>query len=599
MIAYEQGEESVLESKPKFRKVPRAVCLRLMMPLLVVVVSGPVQAGMVPGEGRVARNSEVLQLWEEASGGSAPALERSREGGTRLRWRGALSTDFYGSRSSGSKIMTPVGNRDGNYSVQVQTEGRAHWSAANQSWFMFSGNASNDRAVLNHPAMIGTLQMGHQGENYRVSLGDVAVNLSTLGASAGLRGLQGEGHIGRTLIQAVAGVQSDTWEALAQRERRSMYLRDGWAVKLQQGVNDSLAVFLTTQGFSDDADTRIAAMTGLAAAKGNASTAGFSLQHQRFSLNGEAGTSTLKESGHNDEDDHAWVVDGGWQGNRIGVQLGHHDLGAYYSTLSGAALAGVRETYGSANWTTNDWLSFNGDVRHTLNRRAGALPSLPPGSPPGTPNAYKSDSWTLGSNVAILPVPGLNLQLQHTASDGSNAGGGGNDADDSTLNLQYGAQGWTAALGLQRYDVENSALSATNAVTRGWNLLLGRQWGEAAAGAWNAGFQVFYSDQRQSLDAGGRTRNSNYQLSMNAQHQRWGRFALVWYDGRVRDTATGQDLDQRQLQVEAQRSLGRIGSLKLYFRNNNSFSGNTLIAYEEKVFGLQFLSTFGAGSLDP
>jgi hypothetical protein len=548
-----------------------------------------------PTTGVVAPDSEVLQLWAQESGAVSPELVRTSDGASRLQWRGAVSTDYYKNSSRGGYTLTPSRDDNSNYSVQLQTEGRMSWNETDTSWLMFGGTASDDRSVLDHPAMINTLQLGHAAENYRVMLGDLPVNFSTLGANTGLRGLQGEVLVGRTLMQAVAGVQSETWEALSKRERRTRYLRDTYALKVQQSLTDSLALYVTNQGYSDDADSTTAEFTALAPSDGDATTTGFSFQQDRFTLSGEVGFSDWEEEGFADEHDDAWILDASWQGERVGLQVGHHDLGVYYTSVSGAALSGVRETYGSANWVTNDWLSFNGDLRRTINKRAETPAAVPPSATPYTPNAYEADSWTLGSNFSVLQVPGLSLQLQRSESNGENEDGGDNDLDDTLFNVQYNVGGWNTGFGYQRSDVDNSATLGTNSnsVTRGWNYLLGRQWFEPDNGDWSVGVQGIYSDQRQSLDAGGRTGNENYQLAVNAQHIRWGQLAVVWFDGRVQDTETGQSLDQWQLQVQAERSLGRFGSVKLYFSKNDSFEEKAAIAYEEKLVGLQFMSAFG------
>ncbi len=577
---------------------------RISMGMLVttaLAISPGLQAAAAPApDGVVALNEEVLQLWQqEAGGGGSPELVRDSDGSSRLRWRGAISTDYYHNNSRGGFTLTPNRGENANYSVQLQTEGRAHWTEDDTSWLMFGGTASDDRAQLDSPAMINTLQFGHAGENYRITLGDLAVNSSRLGASIGLRGLQGERLFGNTYVQALAGVQSETWESLSKRDRRTRYLRDAYAIKLQHPVTEALAVYLTNQGYSDDKDSTVADLTALAPSDGNATTAGFSFQHDRFNLSGEAGFSNWKEKGLNDENDSAWLLDAGWQGDRLSVQLGHHDIGTYYSSLSGDTLSGVRDSYGSASWLATDWLSFNGDVRRTINKRALAPKKTePPLTPPYTPNAYSANSWTLGSNIAILPVPGLNLQLQQSQSAGHNEDGGTNDLDDSLLNLQYNIGAWTTGFGYQRSEIENSAAAAANSVTRGWNYLLGRQWSEPSNGDWTIDAQAMYRDQRQSLDAGGHTGNKNYQLSVNAQHILWGQLGLSWFDGRVQDTATGQSLDQWQLLVEAGRSIGRYGAVKLYLSKSDSFDDKADIAYEEKVVGLRFTANFGADNLD-
>ncbi len=560
---------------------------------MLLALTLPVMAAGSDGRAVLTGNDAVLAQWAQASGAPAPRIIASEGGSTRLEWRTSIAYDYYQTDSRGGFTLTPV--RDGNAgnTAQLQTEFLSTGPDNSQSWFTFGITASDDRAVLGHPTLINTLQIGHAGEDYRVALGDVPVNFSTLGANTGLRGLLGERYIGRTLVQAVAGVQTDTWESLAKEERRTRYIRNSYAFKAEHPVTETLSMFVTTQGFSDNDDVQSAVATSLATAEGRATTAGLSFQRGRFTLGAEGGFSDWEEEGLENETDDAWIVDAGWQGDRVGVQFGHHDIGLYYTSLSGDALSGVRETYGNASWLATNWLSLNSDLRHTVNERASLPPVVtPPGETPYTPNAYRADSWSLGADVAVLAVDGLNLQLSHSGSDGENEGGGKNDQDHTGLNLQYGRGGWSTGLGYQRGDLENSATPDSDAETRTWSCFLGRQWTEAESGLWSIGTNASYNHQRQSLDAGTRTSNDNYSLSLNGQHVRWGQFTVLWYDGRVRDPATGQNLDHTGIQFEAGRQLGRYGSAKVYYSKNDSFQGNAAISYEERTLGLQFLSTF-------
>lgn len=563
--------------------------------LLLLVLTGGRALAAEPGMS-VADNSGVLQLWAQETGASsAPELVPAGDGGTRLEWKNGVSLDYYRNSSSGGFLLTPIRDENTNYSVQLQTEAKANWRGDELSWFTFGGSASDDRAVLDHPAMISSLQLGHAGEAYRVALGDVPVNFSTLGANIGLRGVQGERLFSKTMVHAVAGVQSETWEALSDRERRSRYLRNAYAVKIDHALTDTLNVYLTNQGYSDDADSTTAAVTALATSEGRTTTAGLAFQQGRFTVNAEGGVSDWEEDGVQDENDHAWILDAGWQGERIGIQAGHHDLGLYYTSLSGTALSGVEESYGSATWMTNEWLSFNGDLRHTENERAlppGMPPGMPPVNSPYTPNAFKTDSFTLGSNMQLLALPGLSLQVQRSQSDGRNEDGGGNDLDDTAFNLQYSRESWSAGVGFQRSEIENSAAPLEDSESDTWNYFLSRQWVEPVNGTWNVSATVMYSDQRQNLDYGARTSNDNYTLSVSGQHVRWGQLSAMWYDSRVRDPATGQNYDQWGMQIDAQRSLGKYGAIKLYFAKNDSFSENSAIAYKERTLGLQVLSGF-------
>lgn len=543
----------------------------------------------------LAANDQVLQQWAQSSGTAAPQLVETPGGGgggTRLEWTGSIAYDHYQNKSRGGFTLTPIRDESSNNTGQVQTEIKSTSSEGAVSWFTFGATFSDDRAILDHPSLINNLQLGHSGESYRVAFGDVPVSFSALGTNTGLRGLFGEGYLGKTLFQAVAGVQSDTWESIAKEDQRTRYLRNSYAFKVEQPFGDSFSTYLTIQGYSDDYDEDTAAVTGLSSADGNATTLGFKFRQGRFTLDGEGGTSDWEEKGYVDEGDEAWILDAAWQGERLGLQAGYHDLGLWYTSLSGDALSGVSETYANINWMANSWLSLTGDIRHTENERAKPPPGLePPVAVPYSPNAVEADSWMLSANLAIVAVEGLNLQLSHSESDGKNDGGGENDQQDSAINLQFNRDNWSSGIGYQHGDYENDAASASNSSTDGWNVFIGRDWVESS-GSWNIGTTVTYSDQRQSLDTGARNSNQSYQLALNGQHVRFGQFSLMWYDGRVRDPGSGQHLDQRGIQAEAGRALGKYGSLKLYYSRNDSFEDRADIAYMERTLGLQFLSTF-------
>jgi len=557
-----------------------------------VVLGGLPLAGQA-GTGQRMANEQVLQLWSQASGMAAPELVESGGGGTELQWKTGIAFDYYQNDSRGGFLLTPIRDEGANSTAQLQTEARFDNGRGALSWLTLDASFSDDRAVLDHPTLIGNLQLGRAGERYRVALGDVPTGFSTLGTNIGLRGLLAEGYLGDTLLQAVAGVQADSWESIARKERRSRYQRNSYGFKAGRAFGERFSAYLSTQGYSDDRDEDVAALTGLAPAEGNVSTVGFSFREGRFTLNGEAATSSWKEKGFGRERDHAWILDAAWQGDRLGLQAGYHDLGLYYTSLSAATLSGISEAYANASWIATEWLSLNADVRHTENERAEPPPLAPVPPPvPYSPNAAKADSWTLGASVGIPAIEGLSLQLSHSRSNGDNDDGSRNDQQDSLANLQFSRAGWSTGLGWQRGEVDSAAAAAMDSRIDGWNAFVGREWAGMSDAGWSLGTTLSYASQRQRLDSGARNSSDSYQVALNGQHPWLGQFSLAWYDGRVRDPSTGQHLDQRGLQLEAGHALGRYGSLKLYYGRNDSFEDRSDIAYMERTLGLRFMSTF-------
>lgn len=560
-----------------------------------IVAPAATAAGADSGHYVLAGNEQVLQQWAQTSGTAPPRLVAGGGGGgsTRLEWTGGVSYDFYGSKSRGGFVLTPVRDDGSHNTAQIQTDVRSTGNDGALSWFTIGATFSDDRATIDHPMLINTVQVGHAGDSYRVALGDVPAGFSTLGTNTGLRGLLGEGYLGRTLFQAVAGVQADTWESIANEERRTRYQRNSYAFKVEQPVGEAFAAYATLQGYSDDSDEETAANTGLTPADGNAATLGFRFRQGGFSLSGEGGASHWKEQGQSSESDEAWIIDAAWQGEQLGVQAGYHDLGLFYNSLSGEALSGISEVYGSASWMATDWLSLNGDLRHTENERS--IPPTKLGQPvstPYTPNAAKADGWSLGADVSVSAIDGLSLQVSHSQSNGENDGGGANDQSNSAAGVSFSRSGWSTGISLQQGDFENSAAAATDSETDGWSAYLGREWMEAENGSWNFGTTLTYSDQRQELDSGPRNGSESWQVDLSGRHRRFGEFSALWYDGRVRDPSSGQMLDQRGIQFSAGRAIGRYGSIKAYYSRNDSFDDRNDIAYMERTLGVQLLAAF-------
>ncbi|HSO08041.1 MAG TPA: hypothetical protein VLW45_12425 [Pelomicrobium sp.] len=536
---------------------------------------------------QVASNDEVAQLWAQASGAAPPAVVQADDGGTRIEWRGGVSYDGYRNTASGGFVNTPM--RDGTFNtVQLQSDLRVIEPTNDVNWFQFGMTGSDDRAVLSNSTLINTLQFGRTGEGYRVAAGDVPVNFSVIGANFGLRGLLGERYFGRTLVQGGAGVISQSWEALGKKNRRLQYTRNAYTGKVQHPLTESLGVYLTMQGYSDSEGSVNPGVTALAPAEGRTTTGGFTYQQGQVTVTGEAGISNWKEQGFQDEDDSAYIVDAAWQGEQLGVRIGHHDIGEYYTSLSGLAMPGVRETYANANWFAASWVSFNGDVRRTRNERA--QPTAVAGVPvPFTAISVETDSWTVGANVAVPQLQGLSLLASHSQADGENSNGGTNESRNSGAAVQYASDGWSAGVSYQRGEIENSATPFYNGNTDTWSYSLGKFWSDTVAGTWSFGGNVIYGDQRQQLDSGLETKNRNWTVTLTGQHVRWGQINASWYTGRVRDPLTGQEYDQDQYQIDAGRALNERASVKLYYRDTTSFQGNAAIAYEEKQVGLQLI----------
>lgn len=541
----------------------------------------------------LADNSQVLQGWQQAQGGAAPQLVEQAGGGTTIQWQGGISLDVYrndSSGGSGSSTTTPL--RDGNfYKLQAQGDLRETDPAGAVSYLQFSASHTDDRGVISHApgGQLNSLQMGRAGEGYLVALGDVAANFSSLGTNIGLRGIMGQRLIGQTLLSATAGIQSESWEALADVIDRTTYLRRVYAAKVETPLAEGGKLYATVQGYDDDAGSLSSGGTTLAPATSRSVTAGFAYQAGRFNVQGEAGASRWQEDGQGKKNDRAVIVDAGWTFESASLRAGYHDIGKHYASLSAQGGNGIREAYLNGNWAAANWLNLNADLRHSENDLAATPPpTIPP--TPATANAAENDALAVTAAITFGPEhPAWSLLLSHTLSDGENGDGSGNRNQGYGATVSYGGQNWNSSLAYNLTEVENGGAAASNGETGAWVWSLGRSWiGEA----WSLGLNFAASLQEQELDTGNGPRTTTWQLGLTGQYTGWGSLTASYLHGDTEQSGSGT-LEQRGWQLEASHPFKGQNAVKFYYRDNQ-VTGSTATPsadYNEQTVGLQLVYT--------
>lgn len=554
----------------------------------------------------LATNEQALQHWAQASGAPAPAVQQTADGGSQLIWRAGVSYDFYNRNVSGGQVLTPFSNGTFNR-MQLQSDLRST-QGETLNWFQFGATASDDRSALSMGKVINTLQAGRTGPGYRIALGDVPVNHSALGTSLGLRGILGQNYFGQTLVSGAAGVVAESWEALNTDARRRTMLRDVYSLKIEHPLSQTTGVYATAQSYSDQRGSLPPGAFAVAGADATSSTVGFTHRSGAFFVNGEGGASQLKQDGQSRKNDTAFVVDGGWQGKSVGLRTGHHDLGQNYSSASGQALGGIRETYGNATWMAQSWLTFSADARTSLVNRpppppqpvvtaTGIIPGAPastgaPAPAPAIAAGTTTDSGTLSANITIPQLPGTSAQLSYGESAGRNPTAGNSNTKTTGANLQYGGQLWNAGIGMQVNSLTLEAAPAGNSDTTSTTFTLGRRWSDAAAGSaptWQVGLNFAASEQRQEFDIGTSSASRNFTLSLSAQSAGLGLLNASWLTGRIGDPVSGAKYTMNTYQIDAGRPAFKTGSIKLYARYVDNFKENPLLAYREQTVGVQFV----------
>lgn len=542
----------------------------------------------------LADNSRVLQSWQEG-GGAAPSLVQQPDGGTTIQWAANVSLDAYSANVTGGSTVTPL--RDGSfYKATVQGDLRSTQPAGDLRYLQFSMTGTNDHAVLSHAAgtQIGSLQMGVAGDGYQLALGDVAAGFSTLGTNVGLRGLLAQKQLGQSVVSATAGVMAESWESLANVVDRTRYVRNVYAAKFETPMWETGKVYLTAQGYNDSESNLASGATTLAPASARLTTAGFSYQKDRFTLQGEAGFSRWEESGRAEESDRAYILDASWMFQRAGLRAGHHDIGKYYSSLAAQGGSGVKETYLNGNWMAADWLNLTADLRRSENALAGVpVITVPPMQ--ASSNATQTDAFVAGAVITFGPNhPGWSLLLNHSQSLGENSGGETNQNRNYGATVSYADQNWNGNLGYMHGSLENGGAPTGDADTDTWQFNIGRNWMDITvqgAPAWTLSTNLGLSRQEQDLEIGGGPTTSRWQLGLSGQKSGLGTLMASYMDGLTTGQLSGDDIRQRAWQLEASHPFKGQNAVKLYWRNNKTSGSTTTPSadYREQVVGLQLL----------
>ncbi len=532
----------------------------------------------------LADNSEVLQAWQQgAAGGQTPDLVQQADGGTTIEWHGGVTLDKYVNSSSGGNTLTP--NRGGSYyKAQVQSDLRGTSPDGDLSYMQLSLTNTDDRSVLSsNPTQINSLLMGRAGKDYQITLGDVVASYSQLGTSLGLRGIGGQKLFGQSsMFSASAGVQAPSWEALANTVPRTQFLRNVYAGKAETAFSEAWRGYVTTQGYADDTGSLGRGMSLLAPASARTTTAGFTYQQGQLGVQGEAGVSRWQEEGQDEHNDNAFIVDANWRVESVGLRAGHHDIGRYYSSLSGMAAPGVQETYVAGDWAAAQWVTFTADARHSVNE--GAMNTI---------NAQKTDALLAGAFINFGPDwPGWGLMLNHSQSRGESANNGASTENQGNgASLFYYGQVWNGSLGYNEQKVSSNAAPGADAKTTGWVGTVGRNWSDdsgVAGGMWTLGTNLTASLQEQNLDAGGSTRSTVLGLGVSAQRSGWGSLNASLSDGTTTQTTGGPDLRMKTYQVDAAYPFKGQNSLRFYLRSNRT-GGGTAADYNDRTVGLQLV----------
>ncbi len=560
--------------------------------------AGPAPAGIgapqAPGAGavKVSPNDQVLQTWQQNNlGGVTPQLLQEGDGTTRLDWHGGVSVDDYNNdiQSAGGAVNTPL--QSGSfYKAIVNSDLRRIQPDGTVDYFQLGVTGSNDRAVLSqNPYQVNNLQIGRATTDYRVALGDIAPNFSSLGSALAVRGLYAQRQFGDMTIHGFAGQVAENWEVLSNTVPANQYLKDVQGVKIEKAFGTDLKTYFTAQTYSEREAPMMAQQLSAAPGISHSVSAGFQYQQGQFALTGETASSSFSDDGTNDRQGHANIIDATWRGETTAVRAGYHHIDAEYTSLSLAAMPGVQETYVGGDWMAAPWITLSTDLRTSKNSTLATVYA--------DSTSMLTDSATVRANMNFgVDHPGWGLTLQRVDAKTTDALDQVSRHSDTSAMVNYTTAELMAGLGYGLGRVTSESYPTNDSETENWSLNLGKTFSNAqpdAAATWSAGVNFMATSQTQRMvESGGSSNNINYTLTLTGQVVGWGSMNLMLTDGQTTQPNGAPGLRMRGVQLDAMYTMQRQGTFKVYLRKTQRNIDDPLLFSAENVLGVQFVLNF-------
>ena len=316
-------------------------------------------------------------------------------------------------------------------------------------------------------------------------------------------------------------------------------------------------------------------------------TTGFNYQKNSLSLAGEAGASRWHETGQTRYSGTAYILDANWVDQNYSLYGGHHDTGLYYTSLVGQAAPGLMETFVGGTWTAALWLGLNMDLRHSENKLAGSI-----ANGQSTVNATRTNAVATQENITFgEKLPGLNLGLQQSVSNGENADGNSNKTTGFGANTLYSGKIWNGGVGLNLNKVDNPSAAGMSAKTSTWTYSLGRSFmddPEGIAHAWMGSVNGSVNMQNYMPDGGISTSSQNFNLQLHLQYEQWGTLNANYGEGYMTSPVVGSpDVRSRNYGVSASHPFGQQNSIRFYLINNGNIAGVPNQIYSSRQVGAE------------
>lgn len=576
---------------------------------LIFSMGGKIYAQSAPEEKKNATptNEQLLETWKRETGQTPPAVEKKNEE-ARLESTGNLILDGYHRQiSAQDPLLSPF--KPGTFGrIALTSDFKLIQPAGDITAFQAAFVGSNDRSIVaRYPNQIINVQAGQTGASFGINTGDYAVNYSQLGVSTGLRGIALTSKIENWTVSGLAGIISESWEALVNRSTldnsfaRTRYLRNIAGAKVEREFSPALKFYVAAQRFSDRENSLSEELRYQLPAASRGVSTGFKWQEQSFTLDGEVASSHYSEKDGSKRNGMAGLLDGTYRTEKWVWRAGYHDIDAGYISLAQAVPPGIREHYIGTDWNPANWFTAGVDYRHSSSRTLQFIPSdgpLLPGSPLPPPNfivvlASKADTVSGRANINFNErVPGLMLSMAASTTNSENAQGFGSRNTNLSSTLNFSSANWNANTTISGGTVENVLTPQYDSRNRGVQFAFGRNHSQtdiAGAPLWNMSWNIALAEQRQQLvNDGTETRARSISFSLTGQRTGLGQFNFFLARSANTQPGTGQEFVTYTYQLEASRPISGQNEIKLYFRGARRNTNVPEAKVDERAGGLQF-----------
>lgn len=536
-------------------------------------------------------NQEVLDNWQQQSGQAATIVNDAS--GPTLEWHGQVTEDLYNVDTVSDSDNTALsGLKEGTFSLTtLQGDLRSTTEAGDVTYAQGGASITRDGAKQSlYSSQMTNLQFGRAGQGYQISGGDVVADFSKIGSNLGLRGVYSAKQLNSMTFYGYAGVLSDSWESLFNRNTltnqpaRSRYLRDAMGAKVDYKLNEAWTAFGTAQTYSDRKSSLAGSLAaGQISQNGSTGTVGLGYKTTQSNFSVELGSSRygLGTVGGNTFTDMALLVDVGYAWQTVNVRAGHHNIGVHYTSLAQNVVPGIRESFVGGDWFITPNVSYSNDIRRSEMRSINFFG--------GKDTLNLVDTLVNRLNYNVTQLPGLNIGLQDMRNWGEVEG---NTSRNNTTQLStfYSTQHYSGGLTLSNSRQSTSANPLSNSVSDGVQVSIGRQimTGELIAlPSISGGIQFTCGYQQQRIANHTETSSGTQGVSINAQSAKLGQLMFNITNVDTRQPAANIVLNTKMVNLDWTKVISDALLFKAYIKNNFINHGNQLQAIDEKIVGAQ------------